>query len=334
MKTLVTGATGFIGARLVAELLRRGEQVRILCRESSDTSACALMDVEVQRGSLDSEADLRAAMKDCRRVYHLAAFAAGWTRDEREAIRTNCDALRVLFDVALSEHVERVVYTSTIMTYGPSRGRVVTEKTLRAVPSATLYEHSKIESECIVNEALEMGLDVVTVHPTRVFGPGKMTEANSATIMIDKYIRGFWRTLPGDGSATGNYVYVDDVVKGCIAAMEQGRRGGHYILGGANLAYSELFASVGRVAGMTRRLVKIPRKVARVFAHVELYLGKAGLKQPAITPAWVDVFYDDWICSSALAEKELGYIPTPLDSALRETIDWLGGRLNTMEAES
>ncbi|MBI5647340.1 MAG: NAD-dependent epimerase/dehydratase family protein [Ignavibacteriae bacterium] len=325
MKTLVTGASGFIGARLVEELLRHGEIVVALCRHSSDTTRLEALGVDVRRGSLDSTSDLRAAMHGCDHIYHLAAFAATWARDEAAARRVNTDALRMLFDAARAESVSRVVYTSTIMTYGPSRGSVITEDTTRSTAADTLYERSKIEGEEIVAQAVRAGLDVVTVHPTRVFGPGKLTEANSGSLMIRGYMRGTWRSMPGNGSAAGNYVFVDDVVRGCIAAMDRGVRGGHYILGGTNATYSEFYDSIGRAAGKKRVLIGIPYGAARMFAAVEVLLGRIGLKHPAITPAWVDVFYDDWICSSARAERELGYRPTSLDEALRATVAWLRG---------
>ena len=325
MTTLVTGATGFIGARLVEELLRRGERVHVLCRESSDTSKLTDPRIRIFRGDLASAADVRTAMRGCRRVYHLAAFAKNWARDEAEARNVNIDALRTVFDAGRECGVERIVYTSTIMTYGPSNGAAVNEDTVRGTPAATLYEQSKLDGEDVVADALRGGLDVVVVHPTRVFGPGKLTEANSTTILIRQYLRGTWRTIPGAGDAAGNYVYVRDVVQGCIAAMERAERGRHFILGGANLTYAEFFELLAEACGKRRVLLAVPRALAKLFAHIELALGKAGMREPVITPAWVDVFYGDWICSSARAAREIDYAPTAIEDALSETVAWLHG---------
>lgn len=323
MTTLVTGATGFIGARLVDALLERGDNVRILARETSDCRALIAKDIMIFRGALDNRDDVINAMFGCDRVYHLAAFAKNWALDEKEARRINIDAVRTIFNAALECGVERVVYTSTILTYGPSNGAAVSEDTIREIPPQSLYDQSKIDAEEEVTAALERGLDVVTVHPTRVYGPGKLTEANSTTILIKQYLRGTWRTIPGAGDAAGNYVYVDDVVRGCIAAMERGTKGRHYILGGDNLTYSEFFDLIAAATGKRRSLLPIPKPLAKAFSYVELAFGRLGFREPAITPAWVDIFYDDWMASIARARKELGYEPTPVHRALEETVAWI-----------
>jgi nucleoside-diphosphate-sugar epimerase len=325
MTTLVTGATGFIGARLVEELIRRGETVHVLCRPTSDTSGLKHDSIVIYRGDLSSHADVTAAMRGCDRVYHLAAFAKNWASDEAAARKINIEAVRNIFAVARERGVQRVVYTSTIMTYGPSNGAAVSEKTVRSTEATNIYEQSKLDAEDVVADALRTGLDVVVVHPTRVFGPGKLTQANSTTILMKQYVKGTWRTIPGSGDAVGNYVYVDDVVQGCIAAMERAEKGSHFILGGANLTFSELFELLAAASGKRRMLLSIPKLVAKGFSYVELGLGKLGLHEPAITPAWVDVFYGDWMCSNAHAEKEIGYTPTPIDDAIAETIDWIRG---------
>lgn len=323
MNVLVTGASGFIGARLVQALLARGETVHVLGRHSSDLSEFDGTPVAVFRGELHSPEDVRAAMTGCDRVYHLAAFAKNWARRPEEVHRINRDALENIFAVARELDVRRVVYTSTVMVYGPSDGQAVDEDTVRRVPPMTLYEESKIDGERVVVRALADGLDVVIVHPTRVFGPGHLTEANSTTILMKQYLEGTWRLLPGDGSAAGNYVYVVDVVNGCIAAMERGSKGGHYILGGENLTFDEFFALLAEASGKRRRLIPVPEGLARGVAGLLERLGNMGVLEPPLTPGWVRTFFGDWLCTSARAEREIGYEPTPMRTAVAETMDWL-----------
>ena len=325
MNILVTGASGFIGARLVRTLLDHGEHLHVLGRDSSDLSEFDGSDVRVFRGDLASAADVRAAMQDCDRVFHLAAFAKNWARRPEEVHRINRDALRNIFGVARELAVRRVVYASTVMVYGPSDGKPVDERTERVIPPSTLYEESKIDGERVVASALDEGLDVVIVHPTRVFGPGHLTEANSTTILIKQYLEGTWRLLPGNGSAEGNYVYVKDVVAGCIAAMERGRRGGHYILGGENLTFNAFFAILAEATGKKRLLLPVPEGLAYGAAVVLERLGRLGLIEPPLTPGWVRTFFGDWLCTSALAEREIGYAPTPVKQGVAETVDWLRG---------
>lgn len=323
MNVLVTGASGFIGARLVEALLARGETVHVLGRRSSDLSAFEGTPVSVFRGELHSPDDVRAAMSGCDRVYHLAAFAKNWARRPEDVHRINRDALENIFGQARALGVRRVVYTSTVMVYGPSDGGPVDETTVRGIPPMTLYEESKIDGERVVERALADGLDVVIVHPTRVFGPGHLTEANSTTILMKQYLEGSWRLLPGDGTAAGNYVYVADVVQGCIAAMERGRTGGHYILGGENLTFDEFFALLAEATGKRRRLMPVPQQLAYGAAVVLEKLGSMGVIEPPLTPGWVRTFFGDWLCTSALAEREIGYAPTPMGQAIAETVDWL-----------
>jgi nucleoside-diphosphate-sugar epimerase len=323
MNILVTGASGFIGARLVHALLAQGETVHVLGRKSSDLSEFDGSAVRVFRGDLASPSDMRAAMQDCDRVYHLAAFAKNWARNPEDVHRINRDALENVFGIARELGVRRVVYTSTVMVYGPSDGHPVDERTQRTAPPSTLYEESKIDGERIVEKALADGLDVVIVHPTRVFGPGHLTEANSTTILMKQYLEGTWRLLPGDGSAAGNYVYVMDVVHGCIGAMERGKAGGHYILCGANLTFDEFFAILARATGKKRILLPVPQGLAHGASVVLERFGRAGILEPPLTPGWVRTFFGDWLCTSALAEREIGYSITPMDEAVRETMDWL-----------
>ncbi|MCB2203515.1 NAD-dependent epimerase/dehydratase family protein [bacterium] len=323
MTALVTGATGFIGARLVEALLAQGCHVHALCRQSSDASGLLEAGVTVYRGELTSASSIANAMRGCDRVYHLASFAGNWSADPEGVRRENLKGMRVLLAVARAMDVRRVVYTSTIMTYGPSNGSALSESTRRTAAVNTLYEQCKADAEEAVEDAVQAGQDIVVLHPTRVFGPGKLTEANSTTIMMRQYLRGTWRSIPGAGNAIGNYVYVDDVVSALLAAMERGKAGQHYIVGGTNLTYAEFFALLARKAGRRRVLIPIPRFLAKAFAWLELLQGKARLRNPSITPAWVDVFYDDWSCSCARARAELGYHPTSMDDAFAATLGWL-----------
>ena len=334
MNCLITGATGFIGGRLAEELRSSGTGVIAYCRPGSDTRLLESAGVKVFRGELDSPGDLAAAMKECDRAYHLAAFAGNWSRNSSAVRQINCQALDTLLEVASHHQVRRVVYTSTVMTYGPSNGHPVTEETLRSSTVRTQYEDSKMAAERIVDSWVRKGLDIVTVHPSRVFGPGRLSESNAVTSIISQYLDGSWRGMPGNGSPIGNYVYVEDVVRGCVAAMEHGIAGSHYILGGANLTFSEFFSLVAEISGTRRSLFPIPRVVAKAFAGGLLGLGKLGVLQPPLTPAWVDIFYGDWQCSSKLAIDELGYEPTPIEEALAATIRWLRDGTPPREASS
>ena len=172
---------------------------------------------------------------------------------------------------------------------------------------------------------VEEGADAVIVCPTRVYGPGARAEGNAVTRAIELYLRGRLRALPGDGARTGNYVYIDDVVEGHVLAMQKGRTGEAYILGGDNVSYRALFGCVAEISGKRRRLYPIPIPALAAFAWTELKRAEWFGRRPLITPAWVRRYSHDWANSSAKAERELGYAPRSLREGLALTIAWLNG---------
>ncbi len=323
MTTLVTGASGFIGRRLVAALAERGEDLRLLCRPKADASGLEAHGAAICRGDIGDLPSIRAAIAGCDRVYHLAACARGWARDNERFIRDNIEGVRNVLDAALIHGVDRVVSVSSSVSFGPSNGAPVDEGSQRARGPFTLYERTKVLGDACADQAFRRGLDLVVAHPTRVFGPGNLTESNSATLLLLRYLRGRWHWLPGSGRAVGNYVFVDDVVRGLILAMERGRSGEHYILGGSNVSFRELLDRVGRISRRRHLLLPIPRSCALAFSGIETIRAGLGRHHPVITPGWVRTFLADWACSSAKAAVEIGYRATPLDEALDRTIRWI-----------
>jgi nucleoside-diphosphate-sugar epimerase len=163
----------------------------------------------------------------------------------------------------------------------------------------------------------------VIVCPGRVFGPGNLTEGNSLAQIIDQYDRGGAPVLLNAGRNVGNYVLVDDVVEGHILAMERGRTGEKYILGGENVTLKEFFRTIDRVSGKRHFQIPIRWPAAMTFACAQLALARAFKRYPKVTPPWVRVFMLDWAFSSAKAERELGYRYTPLEEAVRRTYEWI-----------
>ncbi|HEY9166439.1 MAG TPA: NAD-dependent epimerase/dehydratase family protein [Candidatus Kryptonia bacterium] len=323
MTVLVTGATGFIGRHLVRTLVERGEKVRALCRPTSDTSELRRIGAAICYGDLLNPESLYAAAHRCKRVYHLAAYARNWSRDKSDFSRMNVDGFANIIRASMRAGVDRVLHTSTIMTIGPSNGSPVIESTVRHGQLLTDYEKSKAEADKVASEYGSSGLELVTVHPTRVFGPGLLTEANSATKLIALYMTGKWRVVPGDGNAIGNYAFVDDVVKGLVLAMENGISGSRYILGGENISYDAFFNLVSEITGRKYFLIHVPATISVAIAYCELTRAKLFNGYPRITPEWAKTFLLDWASSSEKAHHELGYTITPLKQGLEATVDWI-----------
>jgi farnesol dehydrogenase len=321
----VTGATGFIGTALVAELVRCGNRVRALTRAASNREGLALEHISLVKGDILDRTSLERGMAGCSRVIHLAGYARNWARDARSFFAHNVEGTRNVLTAARAAGTERVVVTSTVVTFGPTLPGVVGDETTPRSTTGffTEYEESKTVAERAALRFAAEGLPVVIVNPTRVYGPGKLTEGNSVSLMIDLYDRGKLPVLLDGGSSVGNYALVDDVVRGHILAMEKGRVGERYILGGENASLRRFFEVVDDVCGRRHRQVPLPRPLALAYAHLEQRRAQWFGSHPRITPGWVATFLQDWAYSCAKAERELGYTCTPLREGVRLTCEWL-----------
>src|ERR1043166_3442843 len=324
-KVFVAGATGFIGTKLVAELARRGHSVRALTRKTSNQEGLAGENVSLVEGDILDVESLRKGMEGCQQAYHLAAYARNWARDPQTFFQLNVAGLRNVCAAAKEVKIERMVYTSTIVTLGPTPPGVTGDENLpRTTPRFfTEYEESKSVAEQEALKFAQDGLPIVIVNPTRVYGPGKLTEGNSVTTMIDLYRRGRLPLILSRGINVANYVLVDDLVRGHILAMEKGRPGQRYIIGGENVSLKQFFDMLSELIGRKRRQFNLPAGVARLYSLLEKKKGDWFGFYPVVTPGWIDTFLHDWVYTSAKAEKELGYRMTSLREGLRLTYDWL-----------
>jgi farnesol dehydrogenase len=320
----VTGGTGFIGSELIRKLLVRGKRVHALAR-SVDKAQAMLPDERIKwfKGDLHDFGAIRRGMDGCDQVYHLAGFAKLWHKDQNKFYEVNVEGLRNILDSAADTGVRKVVYTSTAGAIGPSGDEPVSENTARVFPPTTDYEKSKVASEAIIPEYMNKGLKVVTVNPTRVFGPGELNQSNSVTILIKDYMLGKWRFLPGDGSGIGNYAYVNDVADGHILAMKNGTNGERYILGGKNLSYQELFDSISTITDTRIKMYNVPVSVIMAFAKFERMKADVLGLEPLITPGFARKYLYNWETDHNKAVRDIGYKVIPFETALQRTIDWL-----------
>ncbi len=324
MKCFITGATGFIGNNLAKELLDEGNELHVLVRSQKENRLFDHENVTVFYGDLHSAEVINKAMKGCDIVFHMAAYANLWSKDKSLAYKTNVLGTGNILEAALKNHVKKMVFTSSAATLPPSKEKEeVDESTLPPPAFLTDYEVTKNEAEQLCLEYCKKGLDVVIVNPTRVFGPGFLNKSNSVTIMIKNYIKGIWRINPGDGSQIGNYVYVNDVVKGHLLAMKKGTPGERYILGGTNASYNEFFSVLAFVSGKKRFMFHFPFSWMMIIAKFEFFMAENFGKKPLITPPWVKRYLQNRLVSSQKAINELSYSITPLAEALEETILWL-----------
>lgn len=318
--TLVTGATGFIGTHLTRMLLAEGRSVRVFVRAPGRLHPSIRGRVSIVTGDLGDPERLAVAMREVRTVHHLAALAQAWSRDPATFHEVNVRAVRELLVAAEAAAVERLVHVSTILTLPPHRPAPGGSPEGEPTP----YAATKRAGERLV-EAYARDRHAVIIHPSRVYGPGPLTDANAVAKMIDLYLRGRFRLRLADGDVLANYAHVEDVAAG-IAAAETAPTGNHYVLGGAeNVSLAHLLALVDRLAGVHRTTLRVPRRLALAMGAAAELWGRVGGRAP-ITRGWVRTFLEDRRLDITPARDDLGYEPRSIERGMTETIRWLRER--------
>lgn len=327
MRALVTGATGFVGANVVAALNQAGWAVRVLHRPQSRLTALAGLHYESALGDVLDPPSLTPALHGCQVVFHAAGVADYWRTDQRHMYRVNVDGTRNVMAAARQAGVERVVHTSSAAALGiPDNGQVLDETHNWNVPPARFpYGHSKHLAEQVVQAEVARGLPAVIVNPTVVLGP-RDVNLGSVTLILALYKRRVPVLLPGGLNAIG----AADVAAGHLLAAERGRVGERYLLGCENLTTAEFARLVGETIGAPTPRVMLPRTVIGAAARA---VGVAGRLSPwplPVTDALIRLSTETFYFDASKARTVLGLPQTPLRQVVRETFDWLqsGGYLD------
>lgn len=319
--TFVTGATGFLGSRVVRHLLKRGDRVRILARNSSRKSNIENFGCEIVIGDLKDIMSLTRCVQGCRTIYHVAADYRLWAKDPQEIYDSNVAGTRNLLSACCEAGVEKVVYTSTVGTIGMRRDGIPADENSPVSLDDMIghYKRSKFMAEQVAMEFAISGLPVVIVNPTTPVGAGDIKPTPTGRIILD-FIRG---RLPAYVDTGLNLVNVDDVAQGHLLAEEKGRVGERYLLGGENWSLEEILETLAKICGKRMPRVRIPWIVAWLAAYADQTVMGAILgREPLIPLDGVKMARYKMYVSSEKARKELGYNPTPVDQALREAVEY------------
>ena len=324
MKTLVTGATGFLGSHVACALAGRGDNVRVLVRPSSDLRALDGLDVERVTGDLRDSASLDRALEGVQRVFHVAADYRLWARDPREIHESNVNGTQNLLDAARRAGVEKFVYTSTVATIAvPRRGALPNEETQSSVDEMIgHYKRSKFAAEKCAVLAAEAGLPVVIVNPTTPVGPGDWKPTPTGKIIVD-FLNG---RMPGYVDTGLNFVPVEDCARGHLLAAERGCIGERYILGGRNLTLKQMLDVLSLASGRPAPQWKIPYALAYAAGCANTGISRLLGREPRIPLEGVRMARHKMFVDASKAERDLGFAPGPIDAALERAVEWYESR--------
>ena len=323
MTVLVTGGSGFVGSAVVRALLLRSKAVRAMTRPTSDRTLLNGLDIEHVHGDLDAPLSLKAAVKNCQALFHVAADYRLWVPEPETIYRTNVEGTKTLMRAAAEAGVQRIVYTSSVATLGLTGDvRPADETTPSSIGNMIgHYKRSKFLAEQAVQTLIdEEGLPAVIVNPSAPIGPRDIKPTPTGRLVLD-VARG---KLPAFVDTGLNVVHVEDVAEGHLLAFDRGRIGERYILGGENLRLAEITRAIAALAGVKAPSIKLPIGPLLPVAHmIETYWRLAGkTKEPRMTVDGLRMAKKLMFFSSAKAERELGYHARPALDAFKDAIAW------------
>src|SRR5216684_7565714 len=323
MLAFVTGATGFVGSHVACALADNGADLRLLVRPNSNLKNIQDLKADLFTGDLRDPASLEKGIAGCEVIFHVAADYRLWVRDPEEMYRANVEGTRAILEAARKNNIRRVVYTSSVATMGFTRDSVADEAS--PVSLANMigpYKRSKFMAEQVAIEAAHSGLDVVIVNPSTPVGERDIKPTPSGRIVVDFLKRKF----PAYVDTGLNLVDVKECARGHLAALEKGRSGERYILGGENLTLKQILDKLAALTGLPSPTIRVPYIVALATGVVdEVVTGRILGREPRATIDAVRMGRKKMFVSSAKAERALGWKIVPVDDALRRAVDWFCG---------
>ena len=320
MLAFLTGATGFVGSHVARALAEQGADLRLLVRQNSNLKNIQDLKADLYTGDLRDPASLEKGISGCDAIFHVAADYRLWVRDPNEMYRANVEGTRAILEAARKNNVRRVVYTSSVATMGFTQNALADENS--PVSLANMigpYKRSKFMAEQVAIEAARRGLDIVIVNPSTPVGERDIKPTPSGRIVVDFLKKKF----PAYVDTGLNLVDVRECARGHIAALEKGKAGERYILGGENLTLKQILDKLAAITGLPSPTIRVPYVVALATGVVdEIVTGRILGREPRATIDAVRMGRKKMFVTSAKAERELGWKVVAVDAALRRAADW------------
>ena len=318
-RILVTGASGFVGSAVARALVERGDEVSVLMRETSPRTNVADVDCRIVVGDMRDAASMTRAMDGARFVFHVAADYRIWAPDSEEIVRNNLQGASAMMQAARTTGVERIVYTSSVAALKPVAGEAVDETSRHSEETVIgAYKRSKLVAERFVEQMAREGLPVVIVSPSTPIGPRDVKPTPTGRIIVQAASGG----MPAFVDTGLNLVHVDDVAQGHLLALEKGRIGENYILGGEDVRLKDMLGVIAPLVGRRPPRVQLPRGPLYPLAYGAEAVARFTGREPFLTADALKMSKHHMFFSSAKARRELGFVARPFVRGIEDALSW------------
>ena len=317
----VTGAAGFVGSAVARQLATKGFALRLAVRASSRLDNVEGLGAEIVTADMRDRAGLTKAMSGARYLFHVAADYRLWAKDPSEIERNNLEGTRAVMHAAQAAGIERIVYTSSVATLKARTDGVPVDETCRHTEQSAIgaYKRSKLVAERLVERMVaDEGLAAVIVNPSTPIGPRDIKPTPTGRIIVEAATG----RIPAFVDTGLNLVHVDDVAAGHLLALDKGRIGESYILGGEDVSLREMLGVIAGLVGRKAPTVGLPRAPLYPIAWIAEGIARITGKEPFVTADALTMAKYHMFFSSAKAKAELGYAARPYREALADALAW------------
>jgi dihydroflavonol-4-reductase len=318
---VITGGAGFLGSAVLREAVARGYKVRAVVRATSPRRNLEGLPIQVEVGDIRDPQAMARAMAGARYLIHVAADYRLWAPDPEDIVRANVAGTESVMAAALACGIERIVYTSSVATLRVAGATAPVTEDAPMAPDEAIgaYKRSKVLAERVVERMVaRQNLPAVIVNPSTPIGPRDVRPTPTGRVIVEAATG----KIPAFVETGLNLAHVDDVAHGHFLALDQGRIGERYILGGDDVPLARMLADIAAMTGRRAPTIRLPRGPLYPLAHAAQFVARFTGKEPFLTVDALKMSRYQMFFDSTKARRELGYQARPYQDALRDALDW------------